>query len=268
MHNTRAIVGLEDDIFAWLVNSILPVGGHFLMLDFEAYFDESGTHEGAHVLCVAGYVIEREEVRKFIKEWNKELHRYNLPYFRMSECAHRSGAFKDMQAEECIELEKRLIKIIKRRTVMGLGVTVNASELEALMPKHLVVSSAYAFCSQGVLTGVGKLIDNNPSIERVAYFFESGCAEQPQTNALLNTLFTREDMRKSYRYVAHSFIKKTDSAVLQAADLLAWQCYSDKREGKPQRKDFSSLLEHPHYTAHLDKGKLEAIQKQFEGIPD
>ena len=98
MLNTRSIIGLEDDIFAWLVNSILPGGGHFLMLDFDAYFDESGTHEGAHVLCVAGYVIEREEVRKFIKEWNKELQRYDLPYFRMSECAHRSGAFKDMQA--------------------------------------------------------------------------------------------------------------------------------------------------------------------------
>lgn len=39
----------------------------------EAYFDESGSHKGSPVLCVAGYLIESESAKLLSKEWAEVL---------------------------------------------------------------------------------------------------------------------------------------------------------------------------------------------------
>lgn len=257
---------IRDDSFIWLVNCILPIEGYTFV--FEAYFDESGTHDGAHVLCVAGYIIEKNESIKLTKEWNKVLAKYNLPYFRMVACAHGNDVFKNIDKEERVEIGKKLIKIIKRRTICGLAVSVNTSDLVGIIPKHKVVSSAYAFSIECILAGVHKWIEANPQVQKMAYFFESGCSEQYNANMIIHALFSLQEAQQKHRYTAHTFLEKKEAAPLQAADLFSWQYYSDMREGKKRRRDFESLLEHPHYIEHLDKNKLIAIKEKFEKIPN
>ena len=51
--------------------------------------------------------------------------------------------------------------------------------------------------------------------------------------------------RKLFRYKEHQFIGKEHSACIQAADILAWQWYIDRRrksEGKPRRKDCEAIV--------------------------
>ena len=57
----------------------------------ETYFDESGTHEGSPVMCVAGYILTKRNAIELAREWNEVLNwaelPHPLPYFHMSECA-------------------------------------------------------------------------------------------------------------------------------------------------------------------------------------
>jgi peptide/nickel transport system substrate-binding protein len=59
---------------------------------------------------------------------------------------------------------------------------------------------------------------------------------------------------------------REDTPAVQAADLLAWQWYTDKRhelEGRPRRKDCARLLNHHHNAVHVDEERLYAIARRF-----
>ena len=73
---------------------------------FEAYFDESGTHDGAHVLCVAGYLFESKKCKSLDLAWQAMLAEYNLPFFHMVDCIHRVFPFDHLSKEECVAVEK------------------------------------------------------------------------------------------------------------------------------------------------------------------
>lgn len=53
----------------------------------EAYFDESGTHDGSPVMVIGGFLIESEEARKLELAWKVMLDRYGIEFFHMTDCA-------------------------------------------------------------------------------------------------------------------------------------------------------------------------------------
>ena len=76
----------------------------------------------------------------------------------------------------------------------------------------------------------------------------------------MNELFSAK--QEQYRYAGHAFVPKEKSPAIQAADLLAWQWYKDKKnqgEGRPRRKDCASLLEKHHNAVHLDREGLLTV---------
>ena len=79
------------------------------MASLECYFDESGTEAGSSVLCVAGYLFDKEECKQLDLKWKAVLDQYKLPFFRMSACAHTQKPFKHLSRDECIEAEKAMI---------------------------------------------------------------------------------------------------------------------------------------------------------------
>ena len=54
---------------ARLVDITLPMNGDALVV--EAYFDESGTHSGSPLMCVAGYVIEAGQCKRMQADWDE-----------------------------------------------------------------------------------------------------------------------------------------------------------------------------------------------------
>jgi hypothetical protein len=106
----------------------------------------------------------------------------------------------------------------------------------------------------------------NPRPGKAAYFFEAGHRSQAQANSIMQEIFSLPQRRDEYQYGDHAFVDKEGTPAVQAADLLAWQWYTDKRhqiEGKPRRKDCASLLEHPHIPMHIGR---EKIIETLEGI--
>ena len=64
----------------------------------EAYFDESGTHEGSPFVCVAGYLFEKGNAAALNADWRAMLKGNDLPFFRMSDCAHTIRPMKNPAA--------------------------------------------------------------------------------------------------------------------------------------------------------------------------
>ena len=101
-----------------MLSALLPPGGNVTVL-CEAFFDESGSHEGAAILCLAGYIFKKNEAIKLWHEWRKVLHWKKLPYFHMVDCGHGNGPFANLSKNERVAVQTKLIEAIKQTRHSG-----------------------------------------------------------------------------------------------------------------------------------------------------
>jgi hypothetical protein len=217
---------------------------------------------------LAGLIFKKSDAIKLGHEWRKVLHWKQLPYFRMVECAHGNGAFANLSKPERIEVATRMIEIIKNRAIQGLAVTVDNLDFLSVMAEYPVAAraykTAYSFATHTVLAGVGTWLAANPKVAEMAYFFEDGHASAGQSKKIMDSLFAVPEKCEQYKYAGYGFVPKRKSYAIQAADLLAWQWYKDKKnqqDGRPRRKDCESLLQMHSNAAHLDRDALVFIIK-------
>jgi hypothetical protein len=231
--------------FARLLDICLSDGGVALSL-IEAYFDESGTQHRSPVLCVAGYIFEKDKAVEFDKEWRAVLEEYGLPFFRMSACAHHAKPFDRLSLPQCVEVETKMIEIINRWMTHGLAVTVQPDLYIRIMPMERYLGfSPYSFCARYCLTGASSCIRTRNLPGDCAYFFESGHRSQSEANEMMNEIYDNNKIRELHRYASHTFIPKVRATPLQAADLLAWQWHTDLKHhmaGGRRRLDAEALL--------------------------
>lgn len=242
------------------------------MQNIHAFFDESGSHAGSPVLCVAGYAFGKREARLLANEWRTVLRRYKLPFFHMVDCAHGNDIFSSLRREQRISVATSLIEIIKRRAVHGFAVSVDVEAYHKLMPEWAPTRTPYAFCARCIIDEMGKFFRRIAFKGRSSYFFEAGHqsrseAEQCIKDVLNNPLHKISKLH--YGYESHAFISKLDAPAVQAADILAWQWATDIKHSlnrRSRRKDFESLREVPIHGAHFDEKRISyyvTILKEF-----
>lgn len=221
------------------------------MRTVHTFFDESGSHAGAPVLCVAGYAFEKRASRMLAREWNGILGQYELPFFHMVDCAHGNESFSSLTKKQRIKAATSLIGIVKRHAAHGFAISVDTKAFREIMPPWGPTQNPYAFCTRCVIDEMGRWFFRTGFRGKSAYFFEAGLESLSEAakvirSVLANPFAKMNDVR--YGYVAHSFIAKQEAAAVQAADLLAWQWAPDVRhqmQGRPRRKDFESLSQAP-----------------------
>ncbi|MGA2903233.1 MAG: hypothetical protein ABSD98_05360 [Candidatus Korobacteraceae bacterium] len=254
-------------MLARLLQILLPNGGLTLHM-VETYFDESIR---SRLLCVCGYIMEKDAAISLDSEWQKALKTYNLPVFRMSPCANGAPPFDRLSIDERIALEAYLINLIRAHVSFGVAVTVETDVFAEVMPACPEVGSPYAFCAHNCLVAVKSWADQSDYHGTVAHFFESGYANAAEANALMNRIVSLPKLRKTHRYGSHTFAQKKDVRPLQAADILVWQSGKDrerKAQGKTPRKDFVALTalrngKPFHKVTHWDRHLL----KEMADIP-
>jgi hypothetical protein len=256
-------------ILARLLNVVLPAGGNVVLLH-EAYFDESGTHENSPVLCVGGYIIEKEACERLDDSWLQMLNKFNLPFFRMSACAQGVDPFDKLPMPQRIKAETEAIAIIRREITLGIAVTVDPKIYEEIIPKIPELGDAYSFCAHTCLTAVKSWARESNYKGDIAYFFESGHKSQSEANQIMQNIFKIPELRQQHRYLSHSFVDKEKVRPVQAADMIAWHWQKDHKrrdEGvRPDpRKDTRALLAEdptgkPTYrTMHWNRFMLESM---------
>jgi hypothetical protein len=96
----------------------------------------------------------------------------------------------------------------------------------------------------------------------MVYLFEHGHGSEAQSQRVFSNLFKNKERAQIYRFAGYGFVRKEQSCGIQAADVLAWQWYKDRKnqmEGRPRRKDCASLLELHNTAVHLDRAAIETI---------
>jgi len=219
----------------------------------EAYFDESFGENDRQPLCVAGYVFEKEHCIALDEAWRAVLDRHAVRYFRMSACAHGAFPFDRMEKQERIEIATACIGLIKEHASRGFAISVVPFQYNAIIRrKRRFLGSAYSFCTRQCFSALAHWAKERKYHGDIAYFFESGHKSQREANALMEEIFNIPSERRRYHYSSHTFADKVKVRPLQAADLLAWQWFTDakkRRNGKwmGPRKDLASLINGGQY---------------------
>jgi hypothetical protein len=217
----------------------------------ETYIDESGSHGGSPLLCLAGYVFKRRQAREFTREWGKRLRRERLPFWHTNPAmqGHGKPPFEPEDAwpdERRDKLQRALIKRVREQISFGFAVTVNEAEYNRLIVPNSDLGSAYTFCLRMCLTSVYSWHQRSRFDGQVAYFFESGHASQGEAGENMARVFATPNLREKFAYASHTFADKRRVAPLQAADLLAWHWLTDAKRTRAgvqvSRKDTVALI--------------------------
>lgn len=213
----------------------------------EAYFDESGDlEEEPGIFCVSGYFVGSQVAKQMQTDWVDTLQQRQLAYFHMVDCAHGNGIFEPLSKPERIELVTELIAIIKKYTAEGFSIFASVDSYKTLTD----APDVYSDCAAGCIHAVQTFLRMQRMQGKVSYFFESGHASR----------------REAYGHIAKRIPREIDNVafgtkvgipLLGAADLLAWQSTKyakdwfyptmrGKHPTRPPRKDFQSLVQHPH----------------------
>ena len=164
----------------------------------EAYFNDSGSHPTSPVVCVAGYIFDKEQAIKFDREWRAVLNIYHLPFFRMSSFAHGSEPFDDLSPHERATLESNLIAVINKWMSFGVAITVEPETLTRVLPGGGdSAESPFSYCARFVLTGARRWIDEKKVAGDCAYIFESGHRSHEEANDIMNRMYLNAQAAKS-----------------------------------------------------------------------
>lgn len=220
------------------------------MIEMRAYFDESGTTEASPVFCMAGFIISRGASEQMSERWQTMLDKYHLPCFHMTDCANGAPPFDALSMNERIEAEKEAISIIRDTITYGFAVTLKPSEYDKTVPHSPEIGSPYSLCAHTCLTAVRGWANNFKFDGSISYIFEAGHKSQGEANGIMTRIFKRPNLRAEHRYAEHGFAEKTVVLPLQAADIIAWQWFTENKrrlEGKRPhpRKDYVELMIKP-----------------------
>lgn len=211
-----------------------------------AYFDESGTHDGSPVICVAGYLFKNDHCADLDSDWRGILDFYDLPYFHMVDCAHGNNPFNKLSLEERIAAETKAIQVIRKYMTHGFVITAVEAEYCEAMGVTDPFGAAYSWCCWMCLVAVGKWAETQNYNGDIAYFFEAGHKYQSRTDRLMMSVVQGDKMRQEFRYASHTFAAKRKLRPLQTADILAWHGAKFKKDRmtgvRPPRKDFEELV--------------------------
>lgn len=211
-----------------------------------AYFDESYSPNEERFFSVAGYLFEADSARELDAKWANSLRRFDLPYFRMSACAHGNKPFDRLTREECIAVETEVIGHIKEHAKVGICTSIS-ERLVLNTPRDPIdlLESAYTLLCYLSLLGVREWMRRTDYQGRMAYYFEAGDRFQHQANRMMEVFVRLPEEREAFRYAGHAFVDKDIVRPVQTADVLAWHVVTDRRheqEGKGRRADFAELL--------------------------
>lgn len=234
-----------------------------------AYFDESESQGASpNVMTVAGYLVKDEQAKRMSREIARGQALFGIEYFHQNECAQGRDQYAHLDKAGCIKAQDYLRTIIKRRTILGRGVSINIDQYLDIFGDGPNVPTPYAFACISVMISVRRWIEETAFDGKIAYFFESGFKDERNGRRFIDYLMQLEEARRAYRMVSFAHANKREIAPLQAADMLAWytnQEFSRVKIGKTERrKDFAALLRPQDMRMDHNRETLERFKRLLD----
>ena len=203
------------------------------MASLELYIDESADPSKQN-LVVAGYVSTIDAWAEFSSLWNGRLVAYGIPYFHMTDfMSPRSSLFRHLQGPMRTEILRDLLALIRAYTVLGVSCSICPREYNSLTSTEFRgrYGAAYAMALTGCILTLGKVLsDDSISFDELNVIMEDGHPNVRQAYELLleHKTSAQGTGENGFRIGSVGIASKVDMAPLQAADLLAYCCLSNK----------------------------------------
>jgi Protein of unknown function (DUF3800) len=229
------------------------------MIDYAAYFDDSGHPDNQEALIVAGFIASREQWQDLEREWNEVLKHAGLDHFHMKDFQH--GKDRPFHQKEAIL--RRLVKIIERNTIRPIAHIVLMKEYKAVNEKYAmeeVLGAPYAMAGRTVATSLNIWkAENMPPTDTLSVYFEDGSKHKGDFIDAME----RDELQPPV------FLKNRDAIAFQAADLFAWEMLSVVRRNvlaiNELRPEFKRLVRgiekaDPHIAAYTERDLIRSCE--------
>jgi hypothetical protein len=239
---------------------------------FTAYLDESGTHAGAEVSAMGGYVADARQWRKYEKRTAKLFKRYGVKVFHAIDVRPGHADFKGWTVDRKIAFLDGFQHVINETLESGVVAFIRDDDYKCYSglnwPKKTRRDSKYTLmfraCLAEIVDVVGHISQTNEP--RLHIVLEDG-----HNNA--------EDARRNYNWVQDrlsdarralaglTFSTKDDCLPLAAADHFAYNAWGDKSGQKPigvARKPTKSVGSYRGNAAWIDlnRDSLDGLHEQ------
>jgi hypothetical protein len=226
------------------------------------YLDDSGTHGGAEVTVVAGFVSTKLRWDSFRREWARALRRERIEIFRMSDLENRQGEFEGWSKERTETFRGKLFDIIRQLTLAPIGSALINDDWERVMPAHIRSGwgGSYGWCAEDCAHQIYKWAKRTGTSGKIKFIFEKGTVGHGQVSKVFAEYAT-DPKWAALQIGGHSFEEKK-LVPLQAADLLAYETYKHmcNRGKRPMRRSLA-LLMNEQDTRHLQFHNTERLMK-------
>ncbi len=226
---------------------------------YQAFFDESGTHAGSPIMTIGAYVFTKQKARLFTEQWSRKLKFFGISHAHMTDCATGNGEYSDLSMEQRIQTGVELIHAIRKNSLSGCAISIDAEYYSAAMKQGTHVYGPYTYLLLQSVDRISRFIAEKDKNAKINYFFESGHQSSAEAHRFMSSIETYGGVVGD-NYNGHAFVEKHAFLPLQAADMLAWQYRHflvRGSQGHKPRKDFLALIQENDYYSDVSKDKIK-----------
>ncbi len=194
------------------------------MAFFDAYLDESGTHNGAIYTTVAGAIAKRSSWYSLETQWQAMLRKFNVKYFHATDLNCFGGEYREWKDDKRREFFSMIFKILKSEPITPIAISVNIDIFNKVKTEFPDISlTPYQFCCEMCLREIVFFAKKKRKMNPVSVIFEAG----QKTNSLglhwIKQGLSVDELVRKYKISGFSFHPKGDMPALQIADLIAYE---------------------------------------------
>jgi len=231
------------------------------------YLDESGTHPGARVTTVGGFVSTAEAWDTFDREWAALLARAGASRLHMKALAHFKGEYEGWSESRRRQLLRDALFCILRHCRYGCAVSV-IEQIDGLLAVDPRMGSAYSLATMGCIARLEEWLKANNLETPMALVLERGC--HYSTELVRHLEETERPIGTINNFNPVTFGGPLEFLGLQAADLLVYEqnkfltdSNSLGRAVQPARVPYQALQVVPHNWTVLGAEEIGGVVMQL-----
>lgn len=213
-----------------------------IVVVFEVYLDESGTHDGSPVITVAAYLARPDQWAAFTQEWVQAISPAQV--YHATDAANCRGEFDGWTPDQVAEVAKKALPLIPKHTLSAFAIGIHMDDYRVALKDKPEVRKAlgepYGCCLQWLLSNILRAKAEAGNRERIAFVHEENDygMEAHTVYQYLRGIWDVEHI------TSFAFGSKKHVVPLQAADIYAYEANKRLRAGrdKPNRRALDALL--------------------------
>lgn len=194
---------------------------------FEAYFDESGTHDESPVISVGGALARQTSWMSIATQWKAVLDKFGAKSFHAKELYHSRGQYEGWNKDKRERFINKLFGILEAEYNFTLvGFAVLRSEFDEAMKNFEGTNlTPYQFCCERCVSEVNRIAVSRKSMPPVTIAFEAGQKINSPIMKLTRGALKLSVLQEKYKIRRISVLEKTGVTPFEVADFIVYETY-------------------------------------------